>query len=313
VSTNFWDPPSVPVEWKLDAELIECDVRDTTRVRKTIHQIRPNLIFHLAAKSSPFESLTQTKNVYELNFWGTYNLLEATRQLLPKARVLVVGSGQCYGDVGTSRPIRESKAFAPPNPYALSKAAADMLASQYHSRFGLHVIRARPFNHTGPGQQQGFVCSDYARQIVAINSGLERPVLRVRNPQAKRDFTDVRDVVRAYELLLRKANPGEAYNVASGRTISVRDIVSLLVSFSSRPIRLSEERQRLRSGDVSILFGSSLKLRRATGWKPRYNMVETLRDLFEYWKIHSSRKLNRRSETSLNSQGSRERIRESTA
>jgi GDP-4-dehydro-6-deoxy-D-mannose reductase len=161
-----------------------------------------------------------------------------------------------------------------------------MLAGQYHSRFGLHIVRARPFNHTGPGQQLGFVCSDYARQIAVIETGSvqERPVIRVRDPQVRRDFSDVRDVVRAYELLLEKGNPGEAYNVASGRPISVKQIVRSLASLSSRPIHISGRRQRLRSGDVPILYGSNRKLRRATGWKPAYNIEKTLRDLFDYWK-----------------------------
>ena len=182
-------------------------------------------------------------------------------------------------------PVTEDQAFAPPNPYALSKAAADMLAGQYYFRFGLHIIRARPFNHTGPGQMPGFVCSDFARQIAAIDLGLQRPVVRVGNLRAKRDFTDVRDVVQAYQLLLEKGKPGEAYNVASGQATSVWQIVRVLASFSSWRIRLSVQGQRFRPGDVRTLYGSSLKLRRATGWKPAYNLRTTLRDLYVWWKM----------------------------
>lgn len=276
---------SPPTKWSFDAALFRCDVRDAARVRAITRQIRPSRIYHLAGQSSPSRSLDDFKSAFGTNFWGTYNLLEAARQMVPRARILVVGSGQCYGQVKASRLlVDEDQVFAPPNPYALSKAAADMLASQYHSRFGLHVIRARPFNHTGPGQQQGFVCSDYARQIVAIELGARRALLRVHDPQVRRDFSDVRDVVRAYELLLEKGKPGEAYNVASGKPISVREIVFSRASLSSRPVQVSILRRRLRSADVATIYGSALKLRRATGWKHAYNMQQTLGDLFDYWK-----------------------------
>ncbi len=274
---------SAPTEWGFDAALFRCDIRDAARVRALTRQIRPDRIYHLAGQSSPSQSLQDFRNAFNTNFWGTYNLLEAAGQVAPRARILVVGSSQCYGKVRASKlPITENQVFAPLNPYALGKSAADMLAGQYHSRFGLHVVRARPFNHTGPGQQQGFVCSDYARQIVAIESGHGRAFLRVRDPQVRRDFSDVRDVVRAYELLLEKGKPGQAYNVASGKPISVREIVLSLVSFSSRPIQISVLRQH--SADASTLYGCSRKLHRATGWKPAYNMHQTLADLFDYWK-----------------------------
>ena len=276
---------SPPTEWAFGAALFRCDVRDPDRVRAITREIRPGQIYHLAAQSSPSRSLEDFRSAFDTNFWGTYNLLEAARQVVPRARILVVGSGQCYGNVGACRlPVTEDQVFAPPNPYALSKAAADMLAGRYHFRFGLYVVRARPFNHTGPGQQQGFVCSDYARQIAAIELGRGRAFLPVRDPQVRRDFSDVRDVVRAYELLLEKGKPGEAYNVASGQPISVRQIVLSLVSLSSRPIQISALRQRLRSADVSTLYGCSRKLRRARGWKPAYNMRQTLAGLFDYWK-----------------------------
>jgi len=280
---------SPPGQWTLDAELLSCDVRDAHSVRRIVHRTRPHGIYHLAGLSSPAQSLEQTREVYETNFWGTYNLLEAARQLVPKARILIVGSGQCYGSVGNGKALTESVAFAPPNPYALSKAAADMLAGQYYLRFGLNVVRARPFNHTGPGQQPGFVCSDYARRIAAIEVRNERALLRVRDTSARRDFTDVRDVVRAYELLVEKGKAGEAYNVASGRSISVKEIISILASFCSRPVRISDKRRRLDRDNASNLYGSSLKLMRATGWKPRYNMSQTLRDLFDYWKLLSNK------------------------
>lgn len=280
---------SGPSEWEFEATLVQCDLREANRIRDSVDEIRPQHIYHLAAQSSPSQSLENPRDVYETNFWGMYNLLEAARQFVPNAQILVVGSGQCYGEAVKGKALTESMALAPTNPYGLSKAAADMLAGQYHSRFGLHVVRARPFNHTGRGQQEGFVCSDYARRFATVELGEGRPAIRVRDSGKRRDFTDVRDVVRAYELLMKKGRPGEAYNIASGRSISVGEIASMLASFCSRRVHLSDEEQPARSGDVSNLYGSSVKLRRTTGWKPRYNMRQTLRDLFEYWKLRLNR------------------------
>jgi GDP-4-dehydro-6-deoxy-D-mannose reductase len=278
---------SLPAVWDFDAKLFRCDVRDAARLRLVIQKSRPSRIYHLAAQSSPSQSVEHFRDAYDTNFWGTYNLLEAAREFVPRARILVVGSAQCYGTVKPRElPITEAQPLAPSNPYALSKAAVDMLAGHYHLRFGLHVILARPFNHTGPGQQAGFVCSDYARQCAAIELGHRRPVLRARDLHKRRDFSDVRDVVRAYELLLQMGKPGEAYNIASGRLISVKRIVLLLKSFCSRPVRLSVQRQRRRPTDINVLYGSNRKLRRATGWKTTYQMRQTLRDLFDYWKAH---------------------------
>jgi GDP-4-dehydro-6-deoxy-D-mannose reductase len=253
-----------------------------------IQEARPERVFHLAAISKPSESLEHFKEAYDTNFWGTYNLLESIRQLAPKARVLVVGTGQCYGNLKDKKsPIREDRAFSPPNPYALSKAAADMLAGQFHSRFGLHVIRARPFNHTGPGQPRGFVCSDYAYQVAAIESGRQEPVISVRDARTERDFSDVRDVVRAYHLMLQKGAPGEAYNVASGCAISVREIVRMLVADCKRPVRVSLQREQNRPENIFRLLADNRKLRRTTGWKPAYNMRETLHDLLDSWRALS--------------------------
>lgn len=268
-------------------KLFRCDVRKLAQLKAVIGEVHPSRIYHLAAQSSPAHSLGHIHEVYETNFWGTYNVLEAVRQIVPKARVLVIGSGLCYGSVRRSDlPVIESHAFAPPNPYALSKAAADMLAGQYYSMFGLDVVRARPFNHTGPGQGPGFVCSDLARQIAAIELGHRRPVLCVGDLLAERDFSDVRDVVRAYELMLEEANPGEAYNVASARAISVKHILNVLLSFCPCSIRVTVERQRFREGDVRTIFGSNRKLRAITGWKPAYNISQTLQDLYTWWKTN---------------------------
>jgi GDP-4-dehydro-6-deoxy-D-mannose reductase len=284
--TYFLKDPAADVS---GAKLFRCDIRKLAQLEAVMREVCPSRVYHLAAQSSPAQSFTHLRDVYQANFWGTYNVLEAVRQIAPKARVLVIGSSQCYGSVNPNDlPVTERHAFAPPNPYALSKAAADMLAGQYYSLFGLHIIRARPFNHTGPGQGPGFVCSDFARQIAAIELGYHRPVLCVGDLRANLDFTDVRDVVRAYELLLEKADSGEAYNIASARATPLKQIVKVLVSFCSCPVHVSVQRERFRPGEVRTILGSNRKLRAATGWKPTYNIRLTLQDLYAWWKTSLS-------------------------
>jgi GDP-4-dehydro-6-deoxy-D-mannose reductase len=284
--TYFLKDPAVDVS---GAKLFRCDIRKLAQLEAVVREVCPTRVYHLAAQSSPAHSLAHLRDVYQTNFWGTYNVLEAVRQIAPKARVLVVGSGQCYGSVDPNDlPVTECHAFAPPNPYALSKASADLLAGEYYSMFGLQVVRARPFNHTGPGQGPGFVCSDFAQQIAAIELGRRPAVLCVGDLRSQLDFTDVRDVVRAYELLLEKADSGEAYNVASAQAIPLKEIVRVLLSFCSCPIRISVQRQRFRAGGVRAISGSKRKLRAATGWKPAYNMRQTLQDLYAWWKTNLS-------------------------
>jgi len=282
VCGTFLTPPDKAIP---GVQLVRCDVRDAARLRSLLRRLRPLRIYHLAAQSSAINSFRDARAVYETNFWGTINLLEATRQAAPRARVLIVSSGQCYGPLRRGQPsVTESHPFAPQSPYALSKAATDLLAGHYHARYGLHIVRARPLNHTGPGQSPEFVCSDFARQAAAIDLGRQAPVLSVGNLDVVRDFSDVRDVVRAYVLLLEKGKAGEAYNVASGRPTTVRQIVKLLTSFFSRPIRIRVERRRQRLADLHRLTVKTNRLRRTTGWKPEYDLPKTLSDLFLYWK-----------------------------
>src|SRR5579864_4038155 len=195
---------SPPKDKDRKLHFLSCDIRDAGRVSRLVRAFRPDRIYHLAALSSVKDSFKSTREVFEVNFFGTLNVLEAARQYVPKARILVVGSAQVYGEPKGTRPITEETPLRPQSPYAASKAAADLLAFQYWKAYGLHVVRARPFNHTGPGQAPTFVCSDFAKQIAEIELGLRAPVISVGNLNARRDFSDVRDVVRAYELLAEK-------------------------------------------------------------------------------------------------------------
>ncbi|HLC30418.1 MAG TPA: GDP-mannose 4,6-dehydratase [Dehalococcoidia bacterium] len=270
---------------------LRCDIRDEKRLRSIVRKVRPHRIYHLAALTSVRDSHRQFRTVYDTNFWGTFHLLEAVRECYRQARVLIVGSGQAYGRTKEGRrPLTESSPLAPESPYALSKAAADMLGYFYAQHYGLNVVRARPFNHTGPGQPPSFVCSELARQVAAIELELAAPVLRVGNMKARRDFSDVRDVVQAYWLLLEKGKKGEAYNVCSGRHVSIAEIIRRLSGFTSRGFRLVVEENRLRLGEARVLYGSNQKLRRETGWRPRHTLRQTLQDLTSYWKEKLSKK-----------------------
>lgn len=274
--------PSSPIS---GVELLPCDIRNRDQVLQVVRYAQPQHIYHLSALSSVVKSYEGARQVWDTNVWGAMNLLDAVREAAPQARVLLVGSSQCYGHVASRRlPVTEDERLAPASPYAASKAAAEMLASQFFHSCGSQVIRTRPFNHTGPGQSAEFVCSDLARQVAEIELGYRLPVVRIGNIRIERDFSDVRDVVRAYELLLHRGAPGEVYNVASGRSVSIAEIVKHLQSCCPRSFQVDVEQKRVRSGEVSKMYGSNRKLRRVTGWKPEYSLAQTLRDLYEFWK-----------------------------
>lgn len=266
-------------------QLLRCDLRVFEEVQSLVQKVRPQHVFHLAALSSVRNSFHDAKSVYEANFLGALNLLEAVRASQPSARVLLVGSAHVYGKVKpTELPISELQRLAPDSPYGVSKAAAELLGVQFFQSYKLQVIGARPFNHTGPGQSPHFICSDFARQFAAIELGQKEAVVRVGNIQVARDFSDVRDVVRAYELLVRKGKAGEIYNVGSGNAVPLARIVQILQSFVGRSVRMEVEGERLRSGESNVIYGSNRKLKRVTGWKPEYSLKMTLQDLFTYWK-----------------------------
>jgi GDP-4-dehydro-6-deoxy-D-mannose reductase len=269
----------------LGLHLLKCDLRNFSDVRKAVQQVRPQQVYHLAALSSVRNSFDDPKSVYEANFWGALHLLEAVRALQPSARALLVGSAHEYGKVTRAKlPITEQHPLAPDTPYGVSKAAAGLLGNQFFQSYNINVIRARPFNHTGPGQSAHFVCSDFARQFAAIDLGRAQPIVHVGNVRMARDFSDVRDVVRAYELLLNKGVPGEAYNVGSGRAVPLSRILAILESFTSHEVRVNVEGKRVRSGESDVVYGSNRKLKKATGWRAEFALRTTLRDLYLYWK-----------------------------
>ncbi|HZR65524.1 MAG TPA: GDP-mannose 4,6-dehydratase [Terriglobales bacterium] len=256
----------------------EADIRDAAAVRAATHDFKPDHIYHLAAVSSVDTSQQSPRFTYDVNVFGTLNVLEAALTCSRQPRVLLVSTAQVYAPGASA--LTESSPLAPQNPYAASKSMAELLRVHYKGG----ILIARSFNHSGPGQSSAFVLSSIARQFVEIELGLREPRLSLGNTQVKRDFTDVRDVVRAYSSLLEKSRPNEIYNVCSGRTWSVQQIVEEFQSISGIAVRIQTDAAKVRPGEVSEVCGSFQKLHAATGWEPEISLPTTLRDLLSYWR-----------------------------
>ena len=260
------------------------DLRDDQAVLRVLRESRPDRLYHLAALSSPKESLQNPELTYDVNFRGTLRLLSACRELELACRVLYVSSAEVYGWGKTQAlPLCENSPLRPVSPYAGSKAAAEMLALQFFLGYGLPVIRVRPFHHTGPRQSENFVCSSFAQQVAEAELGLRSPLVSVGNLQVARDFSDVRDVVRGYYLVLEKGQPGEVYQLCSGRAIPIDTILQTLISLASKEIRVVVDESKMRTHDAPSLWGDPSKAREL-GWQPEYRLETTLRDLKQYWE-----------------------------
>ncbi|NMM53859.1 GDP-mannose 4,6-dehydratase [Paenibacillus aquistagni] len=266
-------------------KLVECELRDPFSVESLIAEERPDLIFHLAAQSFVPTSWNSPVDTIHNNVAGQLNIFEAVRRLQLPARIQIACSSEEYGHVEPHEtPITEDNPLRPLSPYAVSKAAQDYLGYQYYKSYGLHVIRTRTFNHTGPRRGEQFVTSNFAKQIAEIEKGLRPPVVSVGNLQAKRDFTDVRDVVNAYWLALHHAEPGEAYNIASGSCITIQELLDRLLALSTVSIEVVQDPSRMRPSDVEILLGDASRFQHQTGWKPTISFDQTLADLLQYWR-----------------------------
>jgi GDP-4-dehydro-6-deoxy-D-mannose reductase len=261
------------------------DLRDPEGVRALVDEVQPDYIFHLAAQAFVPTSFADPWDTLENNIRAQLNLLEAVYRSGHEARVLVIGSNEEYGAPQPEElPQTEKSPLRPTNPYAVSKVGQDFLGLQYHLAYGLPVVRVRPFNHTGPGQSPRFVVPAFASQIARIEAGLQEPVMKVGNLDASRDFSDVRDIVRAYHLAVTEGEPGEVYNLASGRPQSVRDLLEMLLSYSQTEIHVERDPARYRPVDVPVAYGSAEKFRRRTGWEPQIPFEQTLRDTLDYWR-----------------------------
>jgi len=259
------------------------DIRDQAWVAELLREVEPSHIFHLAALTNPQAGWDALSGV---NVRGTGQLLEAVRLSDTRPTIVVAGSSAAYGAVDPGElPIDEDQPFRPRSAYAVSKVAQEMLAYSYYARFGLRVVRARPFNLTGPGESPAFVTSAFAQQIARIEAMLQPPVLEVGNLDSVRDFTDVRDAVQAYRLLGEHGRPGEVYNVCSGKGIEIRLLLDTLLSLSHVPgIAVSSSESRWQPADVPNQVGDASRLVRATGWQPEIPLHQTLEDVLDSWR-----------------------------
>lgn len=271
-------------------QLLQCDVRDQSSVTGLIDRVRPDRIFHLAAQSfvpsswnAPAESLTT-------NILGQLNLFEAVRAAGIDPWIQIACSSEEYGLVHENElPIRETNPLRPLSPYAVSKVGQDYLGYQYFKSFGTKVVRTRGFNHDGPRRGDVFVSSNFAKQLAAIEKKKKPPVIHVGNLEARRDFTDVRDIVRGYWLSLDGGcEPGEAYNICTGKDYSIQQVLDELIRMSGLDVEVREDPERLRPSDVPVLLGENSKFRKATGWEPKIPYEKTLQDMLDYWRAEIS-------------------------
>ncbi len=279
-----------------NTRLLHLDLRNGGQAVDAVKAVKPDWILHLAALSQVRLSWEKRREVFDTNLLGTYNLFEAARLHAPKARVLFVSSSDVYGFLTPHRrALRETDGGSVVSPYAFTKKSGELLSEFYALREKLPVIVARPFPHTGPGQTPVFVCADWARQVALIEKFKRHeeatagkrsdvPVMHVGNLTLRRDYMDVRDVVRAYILLMKKGRPGEIYNVSSGQAPSLEWILKTLISFSKRRIVYEIDPARVREVDIPFLAGDNRKIRRETGWEPKIPLARTLRDMLEYWR-----------------------------
>ena len=271
---------------KNDVKLIDCDMRDYCSVKSALKSVsRPDYIFHLAAQSFVPTSWNAPHETMATNIFGQLNFFEAIRDLSIDPMMQIACSSEEYGLVYPDEiPITEDNPLRPLSPYAVSKVAQDMMGYQYYRSYGLNIVRTRGFNHTGPRRGEVFVTSNFAKQIAEIEAGKKEHVIYVGNLEARRDFSDVRDIVNAYWLAVEKGEPGEVYNIASGAAYKISEILNKLLTFSSVNVEIVQQKERMRPSDVEILLGSYEKFNKKTGWKPEIPFDKTLKDLLEYWR-----------------------------
>jgi len=268
-----------------DYRICRADVTDERALTRVFATVRPEAIIHLAAVSRVGLAWDEPALPVRTNVLGTLAVIQAVANATPETLVLSVGSGDEYGLVGPDDlPVTETVPLRPRNPYAVSKAAQGQLALQMARKKGLRVIHARPFNHIGPGQARGFITADFAAQVAAIELGQAGSVLRVGNLDTRRDYLDVRDVVRAYTLLIVHGEPGEVYNIASGVSLSGREILDTLLEHSSVEVEVRTDPDLFRPAEVCELRGDASRLREATGWEPLHPVGEALRSVLDYWR-----------------------------
>lgn len=269
----------------IDALVYDLDIMDKDAVTALLFEVRPDYIFHLAAQSSVGLAWKKPGLTVDVNIKGSVNVMDAVRELFYKPRVLLIGSGEEYGHIEPGEtPIRETNLLRPGNIYAATKACQNMIGNIYSRAYDMQLMMVRAFNHIGPGQASMFVVSDFCRQVAEIELGMREPVMKVGNLAAKRDFTDVRDVVKAYVKLVALGEAGETYNVGSGHARAIQDILDLIISKSQAKIQVEIDPNKLRPVDVPIIEADIAKINRLTGWKPQIPLEQTIQETLDYWR-----------------------------
>lgn len=265
--------------------LYDADLGDSHSLYAILSKIKPDYIFHLAAQSFVQSSWASPATTMEINVVGTIHLFEAIRRAGINPVIQIAGSSEEYGLVHPNEvPVKETNPLRPLSPYAVSKVAMDYLGYQYFQSYKMRIVRTRAFNHTGPRRGEVFSESNFAKQIAMIEKGKQKPVLYVGNLDAERDYTDVRDTIRAYLLSVQKCEYGEVYNIAAGRAVKIRDVLNMFISKTKVKVQVQEDESRIRPSDVPILLGDYAKFHKATGWKPEISFEKTITDLLSYWR-----------------------------
>lgn len=260
------------------------DILDKGGVSEVISACAPDIIYHLAAQSSVLKSWENPEETVDVNIKGALNILETLKKTDFKGSLILIGSSEEYGYSDYSKPVKEETALKPGNIYAATKAMQEMLGYIYYKAFGIRIIATRSFNHIGAGQSPLFVVSDFCKQAAEIEKGIREPVIKVGNLNVQRDFTDVRDVVRAYRLLGEKGKAGEVYNVGSGNAVSIRSILDKIISLSESDIKVETDKSRLRPTDIPIIEADIEKLQKDTCWQPEIKVSDTIADMLNYWR-----------------------------
>lgn len=270
-----------------DVGIYDLNIMNKDDIASLLFEIRPDYIFHLAAQSSVGLAWKNPGLTIDVNIKGSLNVMEALRELYYKPRVLMIGSGEEYGHIQPDEtPITENTLLRPGNIYAATKACQNMIGSIYARAYDLNLVFVRAFNHIGPGQAPLFVVSDFCKQVAEIEKGLREPVMKVGNLASKRDFTDVRDVVKAYTQLIQLGEAGETYNVGQGNAREIREILDLIVSMSSVEINVETDPNKIRPVDVPVIEADITKITRLTGWTPQISLEQTIQDVLDYWRAH---------------------------
>ena len=269
-----------------ECESFSLDILDKSAAKEILSDVKPDWIFHLAAQSSVSYSWKNPQLTVDVNIKGTVNVLDAMRESgLDKTRIILIGSGEEYGYIREGAcPIKETEPLNPGNIYAATKACQSMIGSIYARAYGMDIVMVRAFNHIGPAQLTQFVVADFCNQAAEIEKGNRKPEISVGNLAVKRDFTDVRDIVRAYELLAEKGVSGKIYNVGSGKAVLIEDILKLIVSKSTAEITVSVDKARLRPADVPVIEADISEIKADTGWEPEISLEKTIEDTLNYWR-----------------------------